>query len=281
MAYEPRKCNVPIVEAAMEHVESVSYKVGLRWVFYRLLQDGYYTRKEDYNRWKSLCSKVRKEFYGGWEPDTLIDEGRSISTSYSPLTAVEMLELLPGYITIRDSIFGQAEEIPFLIYESATSDGQFEHLAPYFDRAALRGDASIPHKWEIAQRIARLSVTYNLPVRILYFGDYDEKGLEIPENMLADVEPWCDCEFEYTRVGITPEQAELYGVPPKDGKETYEWEALDADAAKEVIQGAINGCLDLDAVNDIVDGNDENIQILSDEVKDALAPLVEKYEEDQ
>ena len=50
---------ITMLEAAMEHINSVPHKVGLRWVFYRLLQDGILTSKADYNKLKSAASDER------------------------------------------------------------------------------------------------------------------------------------------------------------------------------------------------------------------------------
>ncbi len=46
--YEPQKQCAPILNAAMAHIQSVPYKVTLRWLFYRLLQEGVYKKKQDY-----------------------------------------------------------------------------------------------------------------------------------------------------------------------------------------------------------------------------------------
>ena len=72
--YTPRREQITILDSAMEHINSVPYVVSARWLFYRLLQDSFYHEKGDYHsRFLPLTSKVRKNFYGLWRPDTLAD----------------------------------------------------------------------------------------------------------------------------------------------------------------------------------------------------------------
>ena len=74
--WEPSLGSIRILDRAYEHVNSVSYKVSLRWLFYRLLQDGIYKAKGNYNNLKGLVSKARKNFFGKWRPDSLSDQTR-------------------------------------------------------------------------------------------------------------------------------------------------------------------------------------------------------------
>ena len=75
--YKPHKKNQIIADRAWKYVQSVPYTVSLRWLFYRLLQDGTYGGKKDYKPMVALFSSLRKNFYGGWHPETLADETRS------------------------------------------------------------------------------------------------------------------------------------------------------------------------------------------------------------
>jgi len=55
-----------ILLAAYKHIESVPYKVSLRWVFYRLYQGGIYKDKRDYDAFGMIASRARHDFYNGW-----------------------------------------------------------------------------------------------------------------------------------------------------------------------------------------------------------------------
>ena len=76
--YEPRGQTAEILARALDMIAEVPYKVSARWLFYRLLQEGYYRGKGDYgNKFLKATSKARHAFYEGWHPDTLADETRS------------------------------------------------------------------------------------------------------------------------------------------------------------------------------------------------------------
>ena len=75
-SYTPRSEQAAILDRAFDLIQGVPYKVSLRWVFYGLLQDGIYQKKEDYQDLKRLAARARKGFYKGWTPDTLADDTR-------------------------------------------------------------------------------------------------------------------------------------------------------------------------------------------------------------
>ena len=60
--YKPQPEQAAVLDKAFELVQSVPYKVSLRWLFYRLLQEGIYQDKSGYNNLKYLAAKARKEF---------------------------------------------------------------------------------------------------------------------------------------------------------------------------------------------------------------------------
>ena len=92
--YKPIARTAEILEAALGYIDSVAYRVGLRWVFYRLLQDSYLTSKDDYENLTDYASKARKRFYHGWRPNTLVDEGRHISKSEEPFNRGDVISNL-------------------------------------------------------------------------------------------------------------------------------------------------------------------------------------------
>jgi hypothetical protein len=109
----------------------------------------------------------------------------------------------------------------------------------------------VPHKWNITERINDLHALYGKPVHILYFGDYDEKGLQIPESAMADIREWVtdDVDLHYTRCGIDPEHVERFDIPENNAAPgTYQWEALSDAAASTVIEESLSGSVDTFAI---------------------------------
>lgn len=112
---------------------------------------------------------------------------------------------------------------------------QFEHHSRKYgvvDLAPLGGQASNPNKYELAREIDSLAVRYpNSTIAVLYFGDYDEHGIQIPQTALGDVETWAEEEFVSYRIGLN-------SSPPS------QWEALEDDEVGEIITTAIEHFLD-------------------------------------
>jgi hypothetical protein len=274
--YKPNGRTKEALEAAMGYIQTVAYKVGLRWVFYRLLQDGFLDSKDDYENLKGWCSKARKRFYGDWHPSTLVDEGRSIDTSWDPRDRDHVLSSLHYYAKLTPDLYIGQIAVPFLIFEAETMSGQFEHFAPWSDRAALRGDASIPHKWNIAKRCDHLASKYELPVHILYFGDFDNKGLQIPKSAMADIIDWVEPNtgLEFTRCGINHGDAERFNLPEKSLKVgTYEWESLDSDDAGTLIREGLEKVIDLDLIEERIEAAEDETVELQGEIETHLREI--------
>jgi len=82
---------------------------------------------------------------------------------------------------------------------------------------------------------------YRKPVKVLYFGDYDEKGLQIYIAALKDITAWCNVNFQVERIGLTLEQAQHFNLPENPLKpNAYQWEALTDKDASTLILGAVN-----------------------------------------
>lgn len=250
--YTPRGKNKAILDVARSHIESVSYPVTLRWCFYRLLQQGYYSSKSDYkSKWQPLASSARRNHYQDWWiPSTFVDDGRSIIiTASGQATASEAIQAAKdrarrySYVDL-DHFFHQKATIVWM-FEAQGMVGQFRKYAPECDLIPLSGDPSFPLKQDIANHLSLLVERYSRPVTVLYAGDYDAGGLRIPKTTMLDVAEWSDCPYDirFQRVGIIPEQADKYGVhQAPDG--TIQWEALSDDAAGRLITSAMGRFID-------------------------------------
>jgi hypothetical protein len=252
MTYEPTPRVAEIMAWCLQKIKSVPYRVTLRWIFYQAYQFFGLT-KDDYHNFKSWTSRVRKNFWNGWSPDTLVDDQREIlyrGGGYSGIK--EWIEALKEEHCILDKRRNQ-KKIIIICFEAAAMQSQFEHYTEgyYVSLIPFRGDTSIEHKWRIAKWIEKLHGSYNKPIKILYFGDLDKKGLEIPENALNDIRKWCSVPFEFEYIGLKQEHVERWNLPENPEKHGYQWEALDDDAARELIQTAIQKEIDLEAIREI------------------------------
>jgi len=273
--WEPKPETKFIVRKAMEYVKSVPYTVTARWVFYRLLQDGILETKADYKRLLSYLSKARKEFYGGWTPYTLADDTREAVVKGGGPSSPEMWLLSVRKYT--ECHLDQWKSQPNYVevwFEAQAMTAQFEHYCnEHITLLPFHGDVSIPTKWEAAERIYKRwgNKGDHKDVYILYYGDFDEKGLQIPESARKDVcsfvfdvmqfdlmrnrhpdeteddvfDKACDLHgefmdsFHFERVGINSEHPSEFSIPENPERPgTYQWEALDDYSAAQLIEHA-------------------------------------------
>lgn len=228
MSWSPREATIDLLDRAMAHVESVPYKVSIRWLFYALLQDGTFSRKQDYFALKGVLSKARKAFYGGWAPDTLVDDTRQ--AAYSGQGWTKPSDWLGEYIAAQECLLdawrGQDNYVE-ICFEAKAMMAQFQYYTRNVILRPFGGDYSIAAKWEMAKEIESRWERLDRPnVVILYFGDLDPKGMQIPESAECDIREWCHAPFQWIRCGLNPGDEDRYNLPENiDRPGAYQWEA--------------------------------------------------------
>ena len=182
MTYKPHNKQQAILDRAWEHVQSVPYNVSLRWLFYRLYQEGVYTDKKGYKRFTSLMSTARKRFYKDWRPDSLVDDTRQLETWGEGFDDKRgFLEAVADAHCDLDKLNTQSA-IVVTLFEAKAMSAQFDYYLPHASaRLPFGGDVSIPAKWQVAELLAKRWNQYAVPVYVVYFGDFDPKGLLIEE----------------------------------------------------------------------------------------------------
>lgn len=236
--YNPQAKTAAMLARALELVNSVPYAVSLRWLFYRVLQEGFYSSKDDYNnKFAPAVSAARHAFYNGWRPDTLADETREAIVRGDGYKSVEawLGAVATGLYCHLDK-WNYQDTYVELWYEARAMSQQFEHYTSHMTLRPLGGQPSIPYKWQAAKDIEHAFARYRLPVVILYFGDLDSAGDNIAQVVERDVRGWCSVDFSFVHCGLNAEQVNFYGVPENPEKPgEYQWEALTDDAARAII----------------------------------------------
>ena len=238
--YRPRKRQREILDRALGYVGSVQYQVTARWLFYRLLQDGIYAGKGDYNgKFLPMLSKARKRFYNGWRPDTLADDTREAVIRGDGFDSEgDWLSAVGRARCNLDKWAGQPCYVE-LWFEAKAMRGQFEYYTDHVTLVAFGGDPSIPYKWDVAKRLEERAETCEQIV-ILYFGDLDPKGLTIPKSAAADIQDWCAAPFEFIRCALNLGDEVRYGIPENPDKPgQYQWEALSDEVAGKLITESV------------------------------------------
>lgn len=270
-----------ILNTALAHVRSVSYKVSLRWVFYRLYQEGYYSTKEGYNKFEYLCSKARHSHWNGWRPDTLADETReAIRRTYGTPdieTAIEdMPDDLASNIDLSIDHFFRQDHYIEIWYEARAMTGQFRHYTAKIDLVPLGGMSSIPYKYQIAKNLEWKKQKYEKPIIILYFGDEDLAGHTIKADVEEDVRKWSEASFEIIWCGLTEEQAEKYGIPHSVEKQGYQWEALADESASEIIRESLDRFIDREIIKEAETEAHEKEEFWAELVREAIQDIIKR-----
>ena len=278
--WQPKPKTAAMLDRAWTLVNSVPYQVSARWVFYRLLQEGYYSKKSDYkNKWIKASSRARKTFYEGWRPDTLSDETRErIERGQGYDDAEDWIARLSRGINCHlDKWIGQDYYVE-LWYEARAMSDQFRHYTDYITLVPMAGQPSIPYKWQIAKDLERADENYDVPIIILYFGDLDPAGETISDVVEREVREWSAADFEFIRCGLTLEQVQQYNVPENPDKPgEYQWEALPDEGARAIIKSYVDQYVRHGAFTKIGDQERKAEQFLSGE----LDGLLERWRDDK
>ena len=249
--YNPHKKSRAILARAWEHCEGVPYKVTARWLFYRLLQEGHYSKKSDYdNRFLPLLSRARHNFFENWQPDSLDDDRRSpIMRGNGHETPQEWATSRAQNVHCTLGKWFDQEHYVEIWFEAGAMKSQFKHYTSGVTLRPFYGMPSIPYKWEIAKGLEWASQFYGKPIIVLYFGDLDPAGDIIPTTSTADIRQWCDVGFYFERAGLNAGDEVRYNIPENfEHPGAYQWEALEDNAARELITGAVEKWVDYDAM---------------------------------
>jgi hypothetical protein len=267
--WTPTKKSKMILDRAFEHIKSVPYKVSARWVFYRLLQDGIYTKKSDYkNTFIGLTSRARHSGY--WSPDLLADETREAviyepegtnkpnpdieeQIHYARFNAKREYQFLENrYLNYEYNHDYQIDptwyldNITVVMFEARAMKDQFKRYAKDLTLCPFGGQPSIPYKYELAKYLEDQKEHYNKPILVLYFGDYDEAGQTIFNTAREDIGKWCEYGINWQFCGLTKEQAIYYQIPENIDHKGFQWEALTDPQAKEIITSSIKKYTDIE-----------------------------------
>lgn len=257
MTYKPTAAIQEILDVAWNHIQSVGYSVSARWLFYRLLQDSIFTTKEDYKtRFLPILTRARKAFHQGWKPDSLADTGRSstIRGAGSPSVGEWFRGIQESGVICELDIWTEQPNYLEIWFEAEAMAAQFRHYTDHITLRPFKGDPSLDFKWSIAMALREKEEQYpGKPIKILYFGDLDRKGLSIPTSAVADIREWSEVPFDFERCGLNPDHPEKFNIPENPEKPgTYQWEALSDQAAADLITGAVSKYFDQEAAEGVI-----------------------------
>lgn len=257
--YKPNAKSRAIIEKAWAHVQSIDYPASSRWLFYRLKDvDHIYTNKQQYkSNFIPLFSRVRRNYYQGWTPETLVDDRRNPiehkGGSINVKTWASSMSM-GGWFCTLDHFYRQ-QNYTEVWYEAEAMSNQFKHYVKGVTLRPFSGAPSLDYKYSIAKDLEKMEERYGLPIKILYFGDYDVAGHNIPKVAVEDIRKWSNADFEFIRCGLNADDVENYRLSTSvedEGDNIYQWEALPDERAAELITSSVDEYIDQSLIDECI-----------------------------
>jgi hypothetical protein len=209
----------PIIERAIEIVNSYETDVTFRQLFYRLVSEGRIDKtKSDSTYLNKVVTELRRQ---GEFPD-LVDDRRQVHRALSFESPKAAMMWLPNvYRRPRDE--GQRYTI-YMGSEANATRAQLENWFSDYGVGVLPLGGIISHGY--IEKIRRDVIRQGREAVLIYAGDLDPTG----DFISKDAEERAGCFDEVKRVAITDELVEKHGLIKQDVKR---FKATDA----KVIQG--------------------------------------------
>ena len=228
--WKPNAKSRAILDRSMEHINGAPYKVSLRWVFYRIWQEGFYSqdkpeaKKKAYDNFDQLLNRARHS--GIWPKDIVVDETRTME-AFDPDGGNHQPDM--DYL-VRESIADARRDLEYYreqldnyrydsLYQVDPNYLQSNYVAVMFEARAMvqqfreytdgvtlvpfGGQPSITYKYQVAKYLEAKGRFYDKPIVLLYFGDLDESGKTIYESGAGDIAEWCNHPIEIVHCGLT------------------------------------------------------------------------------
>lgn len=218
----------------------------VRFLFYRLVSEGVLPKSYPGSREPAQdVSRVATEMrLSGLIPlESIVDRGRG---------TINFL----GWDTVGEGVQGTLDQIrldpwdgdaPQIWVESDSLAGVIESIASDFrvPLVALRGQASISFAHELSERVID-------GTRVLYLGDLDLSGGHIESAVVERVEAFGDVTLDTTRLAVTAEQVDEFGLTvlskydkrSKTHNDAVETEALGQVRIETIVSDALTSLLD-------------------------------------
>lgn len=260
-------------------LNSRGYSLTLRSLYYQLVSRNIIPNiLAEYNRLSKLMTNARRAGLIDWSH--IQDGTRELSENPHYETPQEILEQVANSFNLN-LWQSQALRVEVWVEKSALL-GTLARLCGQFDVGLLscRGNPSATILHETALRIRSYYQHNNQPTLILYCGDHDPTGLNIPEAIVRTLHTNnLDEMFNLERLCLNIDQVKQYRLPPNPAKETdsnykkyqslygaesWELDALQPDVLVEIVKQRLVEILDVEAFNDRVNLQDFYRQQLSE-----------------
>lgn len=284
----------------IDHADSIlaEYPSGLtvRQLYYRLVTIGMVNDMNHYKRVVTAMTKARWD--GTVDMDAFIDRERSMYGETEDDEKILDDEIETGKTQVKAWMqayhlnrWSNQENYVEVWIEKKALQGVFETpcMLKSVGLAPCKGYPSITFLHEASERFEDAEDN-DKKVIILYFGDYDPSGEDIPRSVEDNLRRM-GIDVEVKRLALTPEQIEemgLPGVPPKStdtrtrnwsGGSVVELDAVEPKTLEQMCRDAIEEHFDKDAYAELKVKEEDEKQVYMTSLKEFVASLSEEDED--
>lgn len=169
---------------------------------------------------------------------------------------------------------------PEILIEKKALEGVFARPCAKWDVAvgACKGYPSLTFLFELSERLKNAQNEGKQPI-ILYFGDYDPSGEDIPRSIGENLEKFGVYGVEIRRIALMEQQVIEWKLPPAPAKETdsrtANWDGLgqvELDAVKPekliaMLNDAIGEIFDNDLYDELQETEDDERELFQTELR--------------
>jgi hypothetical protein len=271
---------VSLANHVHDEYKAMKLKLTLRQLFYQFVRRGWTPNNDKvYKKIGNALTKARYE--GAYPLDGLMDRGRTVHHGDFTINwdnvddaldvAGDELKNFPEYFMKRARWYGQECHVSVWVEKEALA-GVFEDVCQDLGVAffACKGYPSVSALWSWLEQAYKLGGEegYMGARTILYFGDHDPDGWEIPRSAERNLYKMMRANglrfpIDVERVALNMDQIEELNPPPFEAKKTssrykkyfkehntddaWELDALDPDALQRLIRENVEEYFDEDA----------------------------------
>jgi hypothetical protein len=269
------------------------YKTGeltLRALHYQLVGRGMFNTMQHYKRVVSAMEVAR------WSGDVEFDTFTDLERTMANKTRAEETDLDDSVEAAKDAIqswmnyysknrWENQPIYPEIFIEKKALQMMFQNTADINDIAlgAVKGYPSLTFLYEAANRFKEMNRRGKQCV-ILYFGDYDPSGEDIPRSIEENINRMGG-NVEVRRFALFESQVLEWNLPPAPTKDTdsrtanwdgigqVELDAVDRDVLQQLTQSAIDSVFDQDLHNELLSQEEDEQTEYVKQLKDYVNGL--------
>lgn len=280
-----------ILEHGIPEAEKYGGEITLRALHYRLVAAGMTNTMRHYKRVISAMSYARWE--GLINFDAFVDHDREVigETDAAHTDVDESIEEGKGSVQFwlehyRKNKWENQPIYPEVWIEKKALQSVFTRPCRAYDVALCpcKGYPSLTFQHEAADRFKTALLTRNQTPVILYFGDYDPSGEDIPRS-LKDTLYRMGVDVDVRRIALMEKQVIEFNLPPAPTKEgdsrTANWDglgqveldAIEPNKLKSMAKDAISSILDTELLAELAVQEDKEREIYRDSLKEYASNL--------